>query len=205
MVLVPTSHGLPPSSRICPLKDVEDKNDLEWGSRKWATDTEALAQEVVRACLAAARDEDGKFLRLITSAIEAAFEAPSGAAFVNLSRFATLRELLFRKVVPELFRAQTERVKEFTARAVTALIDASYKRDFAALDPVQYIDLQQAITGCVLRHVVDLVDRKLPLCEGIPAEFRLEEDSMHADLRVAFNGRLEKLVKAKETIENINI
>jgi hypothetical protein len=188
---------------IAPLKHLEDNSDQIWGSLAWARESEALMEEVFQSCRSAAEDGQDRYLNVIRSAVDAAFDEPGSAVYINVGRFATLRALLQAEVVPALHRAAMRKVQDFVERAVTALVDASYGEPATSAETFQ--KLQQSFTGCVMRQLVDLACTKLPLGTGIREGFRLEEDEAHVRSRAELNQLLTKLREAKGTVEGFEV
>ncbi|GAQ81497.1 hypothetical protein KFL_000820030 [Klebsormidium nitens] len=175
-----------------------------WGSPEWALRCEKRARNLLEACQKATGDDS--FLPPLLSAVDAAFKRDyliSGRKnHINFRRFDTLRALLLEKVVPRLYRDAMEKVGHFAARAGTALMDASYAK--APIPPERLVELQESITGCVLHHLVHLVEKKLALGAGIPDDFCLEENAWYAQRRLKLLEQFAKLGDAKTTIDSID-
>lgn len=179
----------------------ETATPSDWGSLAWARGSELQATSDRRACLDAATGD--LYLAPLLWAVKKAFNAPGSETYINLPRFETLRALLVDEVVPELYRAAMLPVGEYAARAAAALVDASYA--LAATPEDSYRALEKGLTGCIIRHLVDLVDNKLALGAGLPGDFRLKEDTWHAQRRVELNEQLVKLREAKKKIDRIQL
>lgn len=65
--------------------------------------------------------------------------------------------------------------------------------------------MQKGLAGCVIRQLVDLVDNKLALGEGVPSDFVLEEDTEHAQRRLDFTEQIAKLRDAKARIDKMQL